>query len=235
MSKVSEAATGETPKVEAAKSEAQGEAPAAEKAEVQIPKGYIEDSQERLVPIRRVRAADLERDRLVRELVADAEQIHERLAAFRTQATARIDDFVEKAGKEYDAPMTGDKGNVTLSSYDGRLRVQISVTEYMEFDERLQVARKLIEGCVKRWGRNASTKLRALINDALQVDKKGHLNAKRLLALRKHEMDGDAEWGRAMQAISDSVRVARTKRYVRVQRRTADGRYETVSLSLATV
>lgn len=203
--------------------------------EAQIPKGYIEDSQERLVPLRRVRAADLERDGLVRELAAEAEAISERLTAFRAQAMERIDAFVEKVAKEYDVSMAGEKGNVTLSSYDARLRLQISVTEYLEFDERLQVAHKLIEECMKRWGRTASTKLRALASEALQVDRKGRLNAKRLLALRKHKMDGDEQWAKAMQAIADSVRVARAKRYVRVQRRTADGRYETVPLSLASV
>ena len=203
--------------------------------EVRIPKGYIEDAQERLVPLRRVRAADLERDQLVRGLAGEAEAIHERLAAFRSAAMEQIDAFIERAGREYDISMVGDKGNVTLSSYDGRIRIQVQVTEYVEFDERLQVARRLIEQCVHRWGRNASTKLRTLVKDALQVDTKGRLSTSRLLALRKHEMEGDEEWGRAMQAIADSVRVGRTKRYLRVQKRTADGRYETVALSISAV
>lgn len=202
---------------------------------VQIPKGYIEDSQERLVPLRRVRKADLERDSLVRELAGEAEAIHERLAAFRSAAMEQIDAFIERAGREYDISMVGEKGNVTLSSYDGRIRIQVNVTEYVEFDERLQVARKLIERCVNRWGRHASTKLRTLVKDALQVDTKGRLSTRRLLALRKHEMDGDEEWGRAMQAIADSVRIGRTKRYVRVQKRKEDGRYETVTLSISAV
>ena len=203
--------------------------------ELQIPPGYIEDSQERLVPLRRVRQADLERDRLVRELAGEAEAIHERLAAFRSAAMDQIDAFIERAGREYDISMVGEKGNVTLSSYDGRIRIQVNVTEYVEFDERLQVARKLIERCVNRWGRHASTKLRTLVKDALQVDTKGRLSTRRLLALRKHEMDGDEEWGRAMQAIADSVRIGRTKRYVRVQKRKEDGRYETVTLSISAV
>lgn len=203
--------------------------------EVQIPKGYIEDSQERLVPLRRVRPADLERDRLVRELACEAEAIHERLAAFRAAAMDQIDAFIEKVGREYDISMVGEKGNVTLSSYDGRIRIQVNVTEYVEFDERLQVAQKLIEECVNRWGRTASTKLRALIKDALQVDARGRVSTRRLLALRKHKMDGDEQWGKAMKAIADSVRVARTKRYVRVQKRKEDGRYEAVTLSLASV
>lgn len=204
--------------------------------EVQIPKGYIEDSQERLVPIRRVKAADLERDRLVRGLVARAEDLHAALAAFREEAMATIDAFVERAANEYGSTMVGgDKGNITLGSYDGRQRVQISVTEHMQFDERLEVARKLIKECLDRWGRTANSKVKALIREALRVDKRGHVDAKRLLALRKLNMGEDEQWAKAMKALSDSVSVARSKRYVRAQRRTEKGGYETITLSLASL
>ena len=207
---------------------------AAPEEEVRIPKGYIEDSQERLVPIRRVKAADLERDRLVRGLVTQAEELHAALAGFREQAMEEIDQFVERAANEYGSTMVGgDKGNITLASYDGRLRVQISVTEHMQFDERLEVARKLIKECLDRWGRTANSKVKALVREALRVDKRGHVDAKRLLALRKLDMEGDEQWDKAMKALSDSVSVARSKRYVRVQRRTEKGGYETITLSLA--
>ena len=207
---------------------------APEEEEVRIPKGYIEDSQERLVPIRRVKAADLERDRLVRGLVTQAEELHAALAGFREQAMAEIDAFVERAAREYGTSMAGgDKGNITLGSYDGRQRVQISVTEYLQFDEKLQVARKLIKECLDRWGRTASSKIRTVVREALRVDKQGQVDTKRLLALRKLDMEGDEQWDKAMKALSDSVSVARSKRYVRVQRRTEKGGYETITLSLA--
>lgn len=202
--------------------------------EVQIPKGYIEDSQERLVPIRRVKAADLERDRLVRGLIEEAEGLHAALAAFRERSMTEIDEFVERSAREYGTSLAGgDKGNITLASYDGRLRVQIAVTEYLQFDEKLQVARKLIGECLQRWGRNANSKIKTVVREALRVDKRGQVDTKRILALRKLDMEGDEQWATAMKALSDSVSVARSKRYVRVQRRTDKGGYETIALSLA--
>ena len=212
--------------------ETRGEAQT-EQVEVQVPRGYIEDSQERLVPIRRVKPADLERDRLVKDLVREAERIHELLVEFRDRSMDAVDGFVEKAAREYGTSMSGDKGNITLASYDGRLRVQIAVTEYLQFDEKLEVARKLIGECLKRWGRNADTKIKTVVREALRVDKRGQVDTKRILGLRKLDMGGDAQWEAAMRALSDSVSVARSKRYVRVQRRTERGAYETVTLSLA--
>lgn len=212
--------------------ETRGEA-RAEQVEVQVPRGYIEDSQERLVPIRRVKPADLERDRLVKDLVREAERIHELLVEFRDRSMDAVDGFVEKAAREYGTSMSGDKGNITLASYDGRLRVQIAVTEYLQFDEKLEVARKLIGECLKRWGRNADTKIKTVVREALRVDKRGQVDTKRILGLRRLDMGGDEQWEAAMRALSDSVSVARSKRYVRVQRRTERGAYETVTLSLA--
>lgn len=91
----------------------------------------------------------------------------------------------------------------------------------------------MIGECLKRWGRNADNKIKAIVREALRVDKRGQVDAKRILGLRKLEMDGDEQWAEAMRALSDSVSVARSKRYVRVQRRTEKGGYETITLSLA--
>ena len=37
------------------------------------------------------------------------------------------------------------KGNVTLTSYDGKYKIQRAIAEYLHFDERLQVAKELID------------------------------------------------------------------------------------------
>ena len=203
-------------------------------AELQIPRGYMMDSHERLVPVKNVKQIDLDRDRLVRKIVGSAQELHNALAAFRDEANGMIDGFVERSAADYGVSMAGDKGHATLSTYDGAYRIQVTVAERMEFDERLQVARKLVNNCVRRWARNAKSEIKTLIQDAFKVDKKGRLDAKRILDLRKLEIE-DEEWAKAMQAISDSVHTARSKRYLRIQRRGDDGRFETISLSLAGV
>ena len=201
---------------------------------VQIPSGYMEDSLGRLVPDRLVKDSDRERDGLVRKLAAEAADVSGRLTAFRKSSIDLIDDFVARRGEEYGAKMeAGDKGSQSLSSYDGRLRIQIRVPERTEFDEGLQIARKLISECLKRWGRTASPKVRTLVHEALRVDKKGQVDARRMLGLRKLDMDGDEQWKQAMEALSDAARVVRGRRYVRVMQRTEDGKYESVPLSVS--
>ncbi len=201
---------------------------------VQIPPGYIEDSQERLVPLKNVKQIDLDRDKLVRQMIDQAATLHESLAQFRELAFASVDGFVERAASEYGTSMAGEHGGVTLSSYDGKLRLRVSIAEKLEFDERLQVARKLVNACLQRWGRNAKTEIKTVLRAAFETDKRGQLDARRILGLRKLDID-DEEWQQAMQAISDSVRVARNRRYLSFQRRGETGKYETISLSLSSV
>lgn len=202
--------------------------------QIEIPKGYMEDSLERLVPIKNIKPIDLDRDKVVKKLATRAEKLSAALAAFRTEASAEIDAFLDRSAARYGVSMAGEKGHVTLSSYDGRRRIQVAEAERLEFDEGLQVARKLVNKCLRRWSRNATQEIKALISDAFKVDQKGRLDARRILELRRLEIE-DEEWAQAMQAISDSVKVARSKRYLRIQRRAEDGKYELISLSLAGV
>ena len=71
------------------------------------------------------------------------------------------------------------------------------------------------------------------MTDAFDVGQQGKLRVDRILGLRRLAID-DADWLRAMEAISNAVRVVQSKRYVRFYRRTAPaGPYEQVALDLA--
>ena len=195
---------------------------------------YMMDSQQRLVHKSNVKPIDLDRDRVVKKIVAKAEKLSAELAAFRAEAGGEIDAFLERSAARYGVSMKGEKGQVTLSSYDGSQRLQATEAERLEFDEGLQVARKLLNRYVRRVARNAPADVKTLIQDAFKVDTKGRLDARQILRLRKHDIQ-DEDWKKAMEAISDAVTVARSKRYLRIQRRGENGRYELISLSLAGV
>ena len=56
-----------------------------------------------------------------------------------------VQAFVELSAEQYGAKLGGIKGNVTLTSYDGKYKIQRAIAEYLHFDERLQVAKELID------------------------------------------------------------------------------------------
>ncbi|MCW3482060.1 DUF3164 family protein [Neisseriaceae bacterium JH1-16] len=200
-----------------------------------IPHGYKQDGRGRLIPLAAIKPIDLARDELVAELVARARHTSEQLAAFKQHAFDDIAAFVELSAERYGAHLGGQKGNVSLVSFDGRYKVQRAIQDTLCFDEGLQAAKALIDACLHAWSEGAPGELRALINDAFDVDREGRISTARILSLRRLDIR-DARWLQAMAALNDSVRVQCSKSYRCVyQRDEASGDYRAIALDLATV
>lgn len=193
---------------------------------------YREDARGNLVPVDKIKEIDLLRDDVVRDIVADAKAQAEELRNFKMKVMGDVETFVSLSAEKYDTELGGTKGNVTLRSFDGRYKIQRSMDERLVFDERLLIAKSLIDECLKEWGEGSNDNLRVIVNDAFNVDKEGKISTSRVLGLRRHNIQ-DAKWQQAMQAISDSIEVADTKPYLRIYERQADGSYKRLNLSVA--
>ena len=200
--------------------------------EAVIPEGYMQDAQNRLVPVNMVKDVDKTRDQLVREIAGKALALREAMKGFFDDAMGDIAAFVQLSAEQYQAKVGGNKGNVTLTSFDGAFKVQRHMAEHLTFDERLQAAKELIDECITEWTEGSRDELKALILDAFQVDKEGRINTGRVLSLRRLRID-DNRWLQAMQAVSDSLQVAGSKAYIRIYARRPDGKYEAIPLDLA--
>lgn len=198
-----------------------------------LPDGYKRNPQGHLIPIETIRPIDLTRDELVQKLVADAREVSTGLGAFKQQAFADIQAFVDLSAEQYDAKVGGPKGNVTLMSFDGRYKVIRAYQDNIVFDERLQAAKALIDECLRDWTKESGPEIRAIIDRAFEVDKSGKLNEGRILALRRVDIR-DKRWKRAMEAISESIQVVGSKGYIRVYERMGDtDEYRPIALDVA--
>lgn len=199
-----------------------------------IPLGYRKDAKGRLVPEAQIPVIDQERDQLVREIVHSAMQVQHFLNDFKAKAMADIAAFIELSAEQYGVKLGGNKGNVQLISFDGRYKVLRAVAENITFDERLQAAKALIDACLVEWSESARSELRAIVQDAFDVDKAGKISTGKILTLRRYKIDDD-RWQRAMKAISDAIQVTGTKPYIRVYERDSSGEYRLLNLDVAAV
>ena len=124
------------------------------------------NAQGHLVPVSTIKPIDIARDSLVKELMAKAQALSKAIADFKLASFGDIAAFVELSAEQYGAKVGGKKGNVTLTSYDGRYKVQRAIQEHISFDERLQAAKALIDECITDWTQGSRPEIRALINDA---------------------------------------------------------------------
>lgn len=197
-----------------------------------IPDGYRQNANGDLVKLENIRQVDLSRDELVLRIAERAMEKSSELATFRAQCFDDIEAFVQESASRFKVKMGGGKGNLTLFSFDGRFKLQVANQDNLTFDERLQIAKTLIDKCIKKWSDGADTNLIALVNDAFQVDKSGNVSIRRVLGLRQHDIQ-DRDWKKAMDAISESIQVVGSKRYIRLYERQENGDYRPISLDVA--
>ena len=195
---------------------------------------YMENAKGHLIPIDKVKPVDKLRDEVVKDMIAIAIKQRADMRLAKRKLFDAFNDFVALSAQEYDVQMGGKKGNTTLLSYDGKYKVQLAVAENIVFDERLQVAKTLIDECLTDWTQDSNDNIKALINQAFQVDKEGNISTGRVLALRSLDIN-DAKWDRAMDAISDAIQVTDTKEYIRFYERDDTGAYHQISLDFSNV
>ncbi|MDG4475411.1 DUF3164 family protein [Thiovibrio frasassiensis] len=199
-----------------------------------VPEGYMKNGVGNLVPIESIKEIDLVRDRFVRDVVAKAEKVSEMLTEFKQLVAGDIQAFLELSAEKYKADMGGSRGNVSLTSFDGKYKVLRAVADRLEFDERLQAAKSLIDECLREWTKDSGSEIRALIDQAFQVDKKGKINAKRIISLRQLKIEHPT-WLRAMEAIGDALTVTGSRDYYRVYERDERGEYQQIPLDFSGV
>ena len=201
----------------------------------EIPTGYMQDQAGRLVPLSTIKPIDIERDRLVQDIVEKARHLNVQIAQFKKEVFGDIAAFIEMSSEEYGVTLRGTtgKGNVTLNSFNGRFKVQRAISEHIVFDERLMAAKALIDECITDWSAGSRPEIQVLVNNAFQVDKAGNINTGRVLGLRRLNISDD-RWLAAMKAIGEAVQVIGSKSYVRVYERIDDtDQYRPIPLDIA--
>lgn len=200
---------------------------------MQIPDGYMPDAKGRLWPVDQVPPVDALMTQTVEKIVSFADQLAAQIGRFKGHCYDDIATMIDLMAERYGARPGGPKGNITLTSFDGTKKVVIQVADKMFFGPELQVAKTLVDECIAAWAEGAGGELRALVDHAFQVDQAGKVNRAALLSLRRVQI-ADPTWRRAMEALTDSIRVIGSREYLRVYRRpSARAAWEQIPLDLA--
>jgi len=199
-----------------------------------IPEGYKMNAAGHLVPMEAIKVEDLLRDEFVRQMITEARLLAGVVAEFKEKLSQEMQAFLDMSAAQYGANLGGPRGNVTLTSFDGRFQILRAVSDTLDFNEKLQAAKALIDDLLREWTKDSRSEIRALIDSAFQVDKKGRINAKRILGLRSLKIE-DPAWLRAMEAIADAITVTGSRVYFRMYERDKNGNYQQIPLDFSGV
>ena len=184
------------------------------------------------IPVKYIDQVDKNRDRLVNRLMKQAEGVNERICKLREEAFEEIEKFIVETERKYNVNVRTKGGNKAFIDFSNTIKVQVQVAHTIQFDERLSLAKAIIDECINRWSEGSDDKIKLLIEQAFKVDKKGNLDKDRVLGLRQLKIK-DKEWRKAMDIISDSMKVIGSKQYISFKRKNAKGDWDAVSLDIA--
>ena len=197
-------------------------------------KMYYEDARGALVPESYVKPIDQLRDDLVSRIVGVADELRSAMQDVKIGVIEDIETFMEIAAEEHGVTVGGKRGGLTLTTYDGRYKVSLVVNDRQSFTEGIFLAKEIIDGCIERWASGANANLKVLIDQAFQLNQSGRMDIRRVLALRKLDIN-DEEWNKAMNIISDAVQVDTTKTYFQIHKRDKDGKYNHQNLNFSDI
>jgi hypothetical protein len=194
---------------------------------------YMADAKGALVPIEMVKPAHKLEDEVVRKIMRFADELSAQIARFRGHTMTDLGEFDALLAQEYGVTKGGPKGNRTYQSHDGLMKVQVQVSDFIDFGPELQIAKRLLDECLNEWAASSRPEVRAAITEAFDTDKQGSVNRSAIFMLLRLESD-DPRWQEAMRAIRDAMRVTGSKEYVRFYRRArVTDRWEAVTIDLA--
>ena len=151
---------------------------------------YKTDAKGNLIPLENIKELDLARDDLVHEIFAAVQPAVDALDSAKQRAIADVRAFVELSAEKYGVKPS-KKGNITITSFDGKLRVNVAMKDVMMFDERLAAAKALIDECLTEWTQDSRSELRVIVQQAFDVDKDGHISTAKVLSLRSLKIEDE--------------------------------------------
>lgn len=201
------------------------------------PKGFWINGKGEAVHPDMIRVDEQLKTELVEKIIVQAQEISYLISDFKTKCNEQVDGYFSLLLQNYNVDAKGKsvKGNLSLENFSSTAKVEIRAMDTLKPDEKIQIAKMKLDEFLKEETEDATPIVRTLIMKAFEVDKKGNIDTKKLLALRSYDISAP-KWIEAMGIIVDSLQVASTKSYIRFYtRENSDSEWKLIPLDIAAV
>lgn len=189
------------------------------------------------IPVNRVTKAERLTERKTAQIVKKALDLNKRLTDFKR--------FIKETAKEiYNAHLkenggkekTDYKGNFTFYNFDRSVKVEVNVSEPIEFDDiHIQLAQEKLQEFLENNINADNEFIKQLVLDAFKT-RRGKLDTKRVLNLTRYvDKVKDPLFKEAVELINKSIRRRPSRLYFRVFVKDDNGSYQNIDLNLSSV
>jgi hypothetical protein len=201
------------------------------KASKAVKERTLTDAQGRKIPVKVLHTEILEKEAAVKKAMGVALKLQEQIITDKQKLIGIIEKYLNDAARRNGLEW---KGNALLFTFDEKYKIEMRFREKIQFGIELQLAKQKIDECIKAWSVDSNDNLKAIINEAFQVDKRGQLARYRIFALRRYKIK-DPIWKEAMELIDKAIMVTSTKQYISFAVRDEAGNYNKVVLNFSTL
>ncbi len=173
------------------------------------------------------------RDRMVEQIYRSAERLEAKMKAEKLKYLEKIMDYVEYLEAKMKGKCAGG-GNMVLTNYSGDRQIQIKINDVIQFDEKLSIAKHLIDEWVVNESSSASADLKAFVTQAFEVDKTGQINKYNIIRLMRLNIK-NKQWRHAMDVLQQSIDVTGTRQYLNIRRRNESGKWEAINMNFSSM
>ena len=187
------------------------------------------------IPFDRVTKGEKLRERLSAKLLKESLTINKKLKEikeiFADTSKEVFDEFMESAKVD---KIT--KGNFTWYNFDRTIRIEVAISERIEFDDLgINVCKEKLNQYISDNIQSKNELVTNLIKDAFQT-RNGKLDTKKVMSLLRYKSRiNDVLFQEAMNHLEESIRRPDSKSYYRIAVRNEAGQYDNVDLNFSSL
>lgn len=194
---------------------------------------HMLDSKGRAVPVANVKDADKLISQTVDKIHGFADELNGQVERFKGHTYDDVYTTVALLAEQYGVKRGGEKGNITLTSFDGLKRVRISIADQVAFGPQLQIAKQLVDQYIEEFRDRIPDEIMPLLTHAFHMEKPGVVNSDAVYGLQNLKIEHPI-WEKAMRAITDCRVLIGSKSYVVIERRADYGAaWKQITINLA--
>lgn len=196
---------------------------------------YYQDSTGKLIPEELVKPQEIVKDALIDELVTDYLEMRKSVQETKAHMLESIAHYKELVAASYGVSLKSKKGAITLTSLDGKYKVEIASNTIREFNENINVAKEVLDEYLDEELASAgvSNDLRVLVSDAFRL-RQGELDFRAIWNLTKLDIRAE-KFAKAVEIIKESIVTREGQPSLRVYIKNKNGGYTYLPTDFATL
>jgi len=201
----------------------------------QIKDGFWHDENGSPVQVKRLTKSEKLQERKSALLLKGALKLNESLVNFKELANTIcrevFEDFMTSKNVKDDY-----KGNYTWYNFDHSIKVEVSISERIAFDELTITACKAkLDEFLDSTLTTEKDIIQTIVKQAFETSK-GQLNTRNVMSLLRHKSKvKNPLFQEAMELLQESIRKPSSKSYFRIYTRNEEGKYENIQLNFSSI